>query len=520
MTHPGMVYLVGAGPGDPGLLTLRGLQCLKQADLVLYDGLVNPLLLQHTSAAAERTCRSMTASGRVLRQDEINGRLIAAAREGKTVVRLKGGDPFIFGRGSEEAVALAAAGIPFEVVPGVTAAIAAGEYAGISLTHRDLASAVAFVTGHEDPQKDTATLDYEILAAFPGTLVFYMGLHRLGSIAASLIAAGKAATTPSCVISEASRPQQRVVTAPLGELSEAVRAAGLSPPSLIMVGECVRQREQIAWFEKRPLFGISIGITRPQTQAGPTIARALDLGAQPVLLPLIEVFPLEAWDEVDRALDGLERYDWIVFSSANGADAFLGRLWERGGDARRLASVKIAAIGESTAEAIAAFHLWADVVPETFRAEALAAALTPHVSGKRVLWARASRARDVLPRELERAGAQVDEVVVYRHEDAASLPAGALQMIEEGRLDWIGLSSPSIARSLARLLTPAARAQVGRRVRLASISPVTSEAAREAGLPIALESSVHTWEGIFAAIEGAGTRRQEAGGGGQRLGMG
>ncbi|GAG33915.1 unnamed protein product, partial [marine sediment metagenome] len=253
----------------------------QKADLILYDGLVNPLLLRHSSATAERTCRSFTPSGPVLDQDEINQRLIAAARDGKTVVRLKGGDPFIFGRGSEEAAALVEASIPFEVVPGITAATASGAYAGISLTHRDMASSVAFITGHEDPSKSEKSIDYENLAAFEGTLVFYMGLHRLERIVENLLAAGKSPDVPACVISRASTPAQQTVSAPLNELVSVVRAAKLSPPSLILVGECVRQRESIAWFEKRPLFGKRIGITRPAQQAGPALARALELGAQP-----------------------------------------------------------------------------------------------------------------------------------------------------------------------------------------------------------------------------------------------
>lgn len=506
MPKLGTVYLVGAGPGDPGLLTLRGLECLQKADLILYDGLVNPLLLRHTSALAERTCRTLTPEGRVLRQDEINARLISAAREGKTVVRLKGGDPFIFGRGSEEAAALVAARVPFEVVPGVTAATAAGEYAGISLTHREQASAVTFVTGHEDPEKEATSIDYKVLAAFSGTLVFYMGLHRLESIVGSLIAAGKPRDTPACVISRATMPLQKTVAARLEDLPPAVQAARLSAPSVIVVGECVRQREKIAWFEKRPLFGMRVGITRPSVAAGETIARALQLGAQPVLMPTIEVLPLDDLSEVDGVLKRLDEYDWLVFSSSNGVTALLGRLWSSGGDMRCLSSLRLAAIGPTTDEALGQFHLRADVVPPTFRAEVLAETLKPLVRGKRVLWARASRARDVLPQQLESVGAAIDELVVYRHVDVPALPDEAHAAIERGGVDWIGLSSPSIARSLACLLSPAATAQLGRAVSLASISPVTSAAAREVGLPIAAEATTHTWDGIFEAIMAAEER--------------
>lgn len=508
MSKCGKVYLVGAGPGDPGLLSLKGRQCLQQADLILYDGLVNPLLLRHTSAQADRTCRTSERGERVLKQDEINRRLVEAAWEGKTVVRLKGGDPFIFGRGSEEAAALVDAGIDFEVVPGITAATAASEYAGISLTHREHASAVAFITGHEDPRKDQSTLDYDVLARFPGTLVFYMGLHRLESIAEALLRAGKSPRTPAAVISRATTPSQRTVSAPLGELLEAVRAAELHAPSLILVGDCVRMRDKIAWFEKRPLFGKRIGVTRPEHQADAVVDRLLELGAQPVLLPTIAIQPPEDWSAVDAMLARLPEFDWIVFTSANGVAGLLDRVWETNGDLRRLGPVKLAAIGSATAAALEAYRLRADLIPDAFRAEALADALKPHVAGKRVLWARANRGRDVLPTELQAAGAMLEQIVVYRNIDVDALPEQELAAVERGELDWIGLSSPSIARSLARLLTPAALAQLGKSVRLVSISPVTTAAAQDVGLPISAEAATYTWNGICEAVIRAESSRQ------------
>ena len=496
---PGTVYLVGAGPGDPGLLTLRGAECLSRADLVLYDGLVNPLLLRHTHALAERTCRADGPQGRVIPQAEINQRLVEAALSGKTVVRLKGGDPFIFGRGSEEAAALAAAGIPFEVVPGITAATAAAVYTGISLTHREHASAVAFITGHEDPTKHSS-LDYPALAAFPGTLVFYMGLHRLPTIAQSLIAAGKSSETPACVVSRATQPRQRTVTGNLSEIAGLAKAAELHAPSLVIVGECVRVREQAHWFEDRPLFGQSIGIARPAEQANEVGLRAVELGALPVFLPTIEIAPPDNWQAVDAVLPGLHEFDWVVFSSVNGVEGLLGRLWQTGRDVRALAAAKLAVIGPGTAQALEKFALRADLVPPEFRAEALAEVLRPHVAGKRVLWARASRGRDVLSTALVAAGAHVEELVVYQNRDVNELPAAALHELESGQLDWIALSSPSIARNLARLVTGVARDQLGTRTRLASISPVTTAAAKEVGLPIAVEATEYTWNGLFQAM--------------------
>ncbi|SFI78098.1 uroporphyrinogen-III C-methyltransferase [Planctomicrobium piriforme] len=503
MAGVGKVYLVGAGPGDPGLLTLKGQRCLAEADVVVYDGLVNPLLLRHSRADAVRTCRVGSGSEKHLVQEEINQQLVAYGLAGKTVVRLKGGDPFIFGRGSEEAAALAAAGVPFEVVPGVTAATAAAVYAGISLTHRELASAVAFVTGHEDPAKPETSLDYEVLAKFPGTLVFYMGLHRLPQIAARLQQHGKPSGTPVAVISRGSTPLQRTITGPLGEIAALVAQAKLHAPSLIIVGDCVTQRDTINWFEKLPLAGISIGITRPEGHADNAIELALALGAQPVLMPTIQIEPLTDWTEVDAALDSIAQYDWLVFTSVVGVDALLGRLWSRGDDARKLSHVKLAAIGPATAERLHAYRLRADLVPDEFRGEALAAALAPHVRGKKVLWARASRGREVLPEQLTAAGADFKTVVAYDHVDVETYPTTVQQLLADGDLQWIALSSPSIARNVAKLIPPSQR----QAVKFAAISPVTEQAAIESGLEIAVVAKEYTWQGLFDAIRDAHRKR-------------
>jgi uroporphyrinogen III methyltransferase / synthase len=382
----------------------------------------------------------------------------------------------------------------------VTAAVATSAYAGISLTHRDCASGVAFVTGHEDPQKGESSLDYRALAQFPGTLVFYMGLHRLPVITAALIAAGKPAETPAAVICRGTTPAQKTVTAPLRELPAAAAREKLHAPSIIIVGECIRQRDTISWFENRPLFGQRIGVTRPAGQAPPVIDRLFELGAQPILMPLIDILPPADWSAVDQTMASLSDFDWIVLTSVNGVEGLIGRLWETGGDARRLGNTKLAAIGEGTAEALARFHLRADLVPESFRAESLVESLGPHVAGKRVLWARGSRGRDILPTGLRAAGANLEERVVYRNVDVEKLDAPTLALLEAGELDWIGLGSPSIARALARLLPAAARTRLGKSIRLASISPITTAAASEAGLPIAAEAAEYTWEGILGAI--------------------
>ncbi|MCA9030085.1 MAG: uroporphyrinogen-III C-methyltransferase, partial [Planctomycetaceae bacterium] len=422
-TKPGKVYLVGAGPGDPGLMTLKGQECLGKADVVLYDGLVNPLHLRHAHVAAERTCRMEGPQGRSLNQEEINERLVAEALAGNCVVRLKGGDPFIFGRGSEEAAALAAAGIPYEVVPGITAATAASAYAGISLTHRNHASAVAFVTGHEDPDKVESALDYHELAKFPGTLVFYMGMHRLPRIVDALAECGKPASTPVAVICRGAQPQQRVVTGTLLDIETKVSEAGLRPPSLIVVGDCVLQRDTINWFESKPLFGRRIGITRPSDQSDAVVRQVIELGGEPISMPIISTRPVQDWTLVDTVIKRISEFDWVVFTSVNGVSGFFDRLWKMGLDARVLSTAKFATIGEATAQRLSEYRIHADLVPDTFRAEALAAALVPHVANKRVLWVRANRGRDVLPNVLTEAGAHFEECVAYEHVDAGLLPS-------------------------------------------------------------------------------------------------
>lgn len=498
----GRVYLVGAGPGDPGLLTLRGAEILGKADLVLYDGLANPLLLQLTQGVCERTARTRIGSGRVVSQNEVNERLIAEARAGRTVVRLKGGDPYIFGRGSEEAAALDEAGIPYEVVPGITAATAAGEYAGFSFTHRELASAVAFVTGHEDPSRESSNLDYKALAGFPGTLVFYMGLGRIESICRDLQKNGKPADTPAAVICKASLPRQQVVSSTLAQLPTVVADAGLRPPSLIVVGDCVRLRQRSCWFENRPLIGLRIGITRPAHQCRAIAHRISELSGEPVIMPLIEINPIDESDvkRLDNTLSDLNKFHWLVFTSVNGVAAFMDRLWKSGHDVRRLSHLKLAAIGSSTESALQQHSLRADVVPESFRAEALAASLSPLVGGRNVLWARASRGRDVLPHELTKAGASVTEVVVYRNDNVDQFDEGIVQDLRTGELDWVGLSSPSIARQMGRLLDTHGLTANQLTTRFACISPVTSAAAREAGLNVAAEAATYTWDGIIDAI--------------------
>ncbi len=472
---------------------------------MLYDGLVNPLLLRLTHGACERTARARRDGAAIVTQSEINTRLIAEARAGKTVVRLKGGDPYIFGRGSEEAAALQEAGIRFEVVPGITAATGAGEYAGFSFTHRDISSAVAFIAGHEDPTRDVTRLDYRALAVFPGTLVFYMGLSRLAEICGRLQAAGMAESTPAAVVCQASLASQQVVEGTLSSLPVLAIERQLKPPSLIVVGPCVTQRARLSWFEQLPLFGVSIGVTRPDDQSDDIVDGIVRLGAEPVLMPMIEVGPVDELQSIviTGVLKRLAEFDWLVFTSVNGVSEFFRHLNAAGLDSRALHHSKIAVIGSSTAKRLQDFGLMVDLIPTQFRAESLAADLGESVSGKSVLWLRANRGRDVLPTVLAKAGATFEQLVVYENHDVPSLSADVVQRLKSESLDWIGLSSPSIARRFAELARGSGIGLETLRTKLASISPVTSTAARECGLMISAEAKEFTWDGIVEAIRTA-----------------
>jgi len=522
--QPGKVYLVGAGPGDPGLITLRGIQCLWQADAVLYDYLVNPRLLTHCRPGAELISLGKHGGGRLWSQEEINGALVRLAREGKTVARLKGGDPVVFARGVEEIEALTAAGIRFEIVPGITAALAAGSYAGIPITHRELASAVALVTGHEDGGKEGPPLDYASLASFPGTLVFYMGVTTAARWSAELIVSGKPSQTPVAVIRRVSFPDQKTWQTTLGEVAAFVARTKLRPPVIFVVGEVASLAPTSSWFDKRPLFGQSVLVTRPivvrrwaagQIPPDDFAARLSELGAEVLCQPAIEIRPPDDWSAVDAALARLREFDWLVFSSANGVDSLLGRLLQyvvgtlrvpslNDGtrsvptthcDLRALAGVKIAAIGSATAARLAEYHLRADLVPDEFRAEALAESLAADARGKRFLLARASRGREVLAETLTAAGAIVEQVVVYQSVDVESADAEIAARLAAGRIDWITVTSSAIARSLARLFGDELR-----KTKLVSISPITSATLRELGFEPAAEAKEYTMEGVVEGI--------------------
>jgi len=497
----GRVFLVGAGPGDPGLLTRRGETVLALADVVVFDHLASSRLLDLAPPYALRICAGKSVGHCTLTQPQIQQLLIEHAREGRTVVRLKGGDPLVFGRGAEEAQALGAAGIPFEIVPGVTAALGVTAYAGIAVTHRDVASAVAFVTGHNDPGSDARSqqIDWSALARFPGTLVVYMGVTHLAAICNTLIALGKPPDVPAAVVENGTLPSQRSVTATLGTIAQAVQSAGIGPPALLIVGQVVHLRNELAWYEKLPLFAQRIVVTRPREHALGASALLESLGAEVLLAPTVEVLPMASPDLLDAAIDRLAGYDWLVFTSANGVRFFVERLGERGRDLRAVGHLKLAAIGPMTARALAQVHLRADVVPESYRSEALAEALGRAARDQRILLARADRGRTILKEELQTL-ADVDQVSVYHNRDAESLPAHVVERIQNATVDWITLTSSAVATRLHELLPDSARKRVGHEVRLASLSPVTSDTARKFGWSVAVEAAEYTWEGLVRAL--------------------
>jgi uroporphyrinogen III methyltransferase/synthase len=498
------VYLVGAGPGDPGLMTARSLELIASADRIFHDRLVPPGALAGAREDAELVYVGKAPGKPSVPQDEIGEKLIEAARADKSVVRLKGGDPFVFGRGGEEGEALREAGVEFEVVPGVTAGVAASAYAGIPVTHRDDASAVAFVTGHEDPEKVETALDWEALARFPGTLVFYMGVKRLGENAAALIAAGRDADEPAAAVERGTMDGQRTVVATLGTLADAVEREGIGTPALIVVGAVVERREALAWLERRPLHGRRVVVTRARAQVSALVTTLRELGAEVVELPAIRIEPRIESEEVRTAVERIGEYALICLTSPNGAHLLFEALSEAGLDARALGGgtnngqaeerVTIAAIGPGTARALSEHGIAADIVPERFVAEALVESLASiDLEGRKILVARAAEARDVLPDALRERGAEVDVVAFY--ETVRESPAA--EAIEAAKsADYVTFTSSSTVRNLTEALGDRFPSQA----RIVSIGPVTSEAARDAGLEVHIEAERHNVDGLVEAL--------------------
>jgi uroporphyrinogen III methyltransferase / synthase len=501
----GIVFLVGAGPGDPGLITLRGAKLLEQADVVVYDYLSNPRLLNYCPHA-EMIYVGKKAAAHSMPQEQINALLIEKARAGKRVVRLKGGDPFVFGRGGEECQALADAGIALEVVPGITAAIAAPAYAGIPVTHRDFNSSFTFITGHEreDGQEPPNDIAWDAIAKLP-CIAFYMGAKSLPKICQRLIENGMASETPAATIQWGTMPAQRTLVSTLARLAQDVAAAGVSAPAITIIGKVVELRQSLAWVERRPLFGQTIVVTRTRQQASGISDKLEELGAAVIEAPTIELQEPVDLTAVDAALNHVGNFDWVCFTSANGVTAARKRLAELGKDARAFGKAKLAAIGSATAQAIEReLCLKVDLCPPSFVAEALAEEFLKRneVAGRRFLLLRADIARPLLrERLIEKGAAEVSDVALYETHPAKGLPAGLIEAIDAGRINWITFSSSSTVKNLLSLLGPDYRNRLSR-TKLASIGPVTTATLREAGLAPTAEARTFNIDGLIEAIKG------------------
>lgn len=512
----GRVHLLGAGPGDPELITEKARRRLFEADLVLYDALVHPELLRLTRPDAERVFVGKRGARGAERQEAINARMIEAARAGKVVARLKGGDPYLFGRGSEEAEALAAAEVEFEVVPGVPSPLAATAYAGLSLTHRSLGSSIAFVTAAESAEKDRSSHDWTKLATATETVVLFMALGRLASLMELLVQHGRDPATPAAVIEKGSLPAQRTVVGTVASIAALARDARIGTPALVVVGEVVRLRASLRWFDTKPLFGRRVLVTRPDGEGQDRLGQLLrDEGAEPVLAPAIRIEAPTDPGPLSRAVaslgsacapsgSGAAPFDYAVFTSQNGVRAFFGEVARQALDARVLARAAVVAIGPATAASLAAHGVRADLVPAEFRGEAAAAAILAHagarIAGARVLIPRAAVAREILPETLRAAGAAVDVVAAYRNvppsaEDHARLAA----LVRDGAVDTVTLTAPSTLEGLLGALGDGGAAALAP-LTVASIGPVTTAAAHKSGVRVDVTATEYTAEGLVAAL--------------------
>ncbi|MBO4300006.1 MAG: uroporphyrinogen-III C-methyltransferase [Desulfovibrio sp.] len=498
------VVLIGAGPGDPGLLTLKGRDVLSQADVVVYDALANDALLQHARPDAEKIYVGKVAGNHALPQQEINSLLVRKAREGKLVARLKGGDPYIFGRGGEEAEQLAAEGVPFEVVPGISSTVAAPAYAGIPLTHRVFASSMTIITGHENPDKPGSVHNWKALAASASTLVFVMGMKNLPDIVRHLCDAGMDPTTPAALIYRGTTPSQRSLTAPLADLPHAAEKAAFTNPSIILVGKVVNLHTTLNWFENKPLFGRSVVVTRAREQASGLAQRLTELGAEVIQCPTIAIRPMNDYARLDSAVNALASYHWCVFTSVNGVRHFWQRLRKAGQDSRALSGIKVAAIGPATAEVLRERGIEPDFIPERYVAEGVVQGLLSledgQVTGKRFLLPRAAKAREVLPEQLRKAGAVVDVIPAYETIPAHDNKEAVLSRLTAGTLSCITFGSSSTVDNFLSLI-PADTLRAHPATKLAAIGPVTAETLRKHDLPCDIMPEEYTIPALVDALQ-------------------
>ncbi len=472
---------------------------MLRAEVVIYDHLVHPRLLDLAPGSAERIFVGKTAGHYALKQEGINALLVEKAREGWRVVRLKGGDPYVFGRGAEEAEILAAAGIAYRVIPGVTAGVGVTAYAGLPITHREAASAVAFVTGHDEPGSPASRIDWPSLARFPGTLVVYMGVSRLRSLCETLIREGKPEATPAAIVQSGTLAAQKTVVGNLGNLADLVAEAGLGPPGAFRRGRSRQPSPQLAMVRGVTAFRPANRGHPPERRRGRRGFVAGSPWRRGLARATVQILPLDDFRELDHAIDRLESFDWLVFTSSNGVRHFFDRLETLGKDLRAVGHLRFATIGPATAEALANYRLKADLIPDSYRSEALAEALASRARGKRILLARADRGRTILKEELGRV-AEVEQVAVYRNVDAETLPPHVLLRIVEGSVDWVTLTSSAITSRLCELLPEEAKSRMGKEIRLVSISPITTEAASRVGWRVQAQAEIYTWDGVVRAI--------------------
>lgn len=495
------VFLIGAGPGDPGLITVKGKSCIEEADVVIYDYLAAPALLKYARKDAELIYVGKKGGDHTLSQEGINNLIVEKARTGATVARLKGGDPYIFGRGGEEAETLVGKGIAFEVVPGVTSAIAAAAYAGIPLTHRKLTSTLAFVTGHEDPTKKDSGIDWSALAGGIGTLVFFMGVKNLANITRRLMAHGKSPDTPVALIRWGTTPNQITLSGTLATIEEKALTAGLKAPAIIVVGEVVALRKKLAWFENSSLFGKRVVVTRAREQASDLVQQLTREGAECLEFPTITIAPPDTWEPLDAAIKNLAGYNWIVFTSVNGVNFFFERLFTVGGDVRDLHQIRTAAIGPVTAQRLKAYGLKSDIIPENYRAESVVEAFAKEaLDGKKILLPRAEEARPVLPVELRKMGAIVDDVTVYKTCQVRSGAEDLIKHLEEKTIDLLTFTSSSTVKNFKALIPADRFERLTAGVTVASIGPITSETAEKLGFNVQITADSYTIPGLLTAI--------------------
>ncbi|HPQ43069.1 MAG TPA: uroporphyrinogen-III C-methyltransferase [Syntrophales bacterium] len=499
MEKQGTVYIIGAGPGDPGLITMKGIACLHKADVVVYDYLVGKEILRHAGKGARLVYAGKIGGNHSVSQENLNRMLAEEALKGLTVARLKGGDPFIFGRGGEEAEFLQKAGVPFEVVPGVTSAISVPAYAGIPLTHREFTSTVAFITGHEDPGKDESRIDWKKIATIE-TLVFLMGVKNLSSIASNLMKNGRSPYTPAALIRWGTTPDQETLTGTLEGIVSLAEERNFSPPAVFVVGDVVGLRDRLGWFEQKPLFGKGIVITRPEEQAEEFATLLQNEGARVVSFPTIRIVPPEDYDDLDRAIDSIDTYQWIVFTSANGVWYFFDRFRKLRHDIRDLKGIKICTIGPATRDRVEEYHIRVDLVPEEYVSHAVVEAFRGmDIAGTRVLLPRAEIAGSIIPDGLKDLGAQVDVVTAYRTVSSGVDGNYLKGLMDSGKIDVITFTSPSTVTNFRDIMQD--ETIIPNHIKIACIGPVTEDACRRAGLGVDIVQGPYSIPGLVDAIK-------------------